>query len=263
MDKKNSLLKSAIKGDTDLFDYLTSKGSHHNHYKHYSNVSSISRIIEQRCLYLTRGDNWNDLDDRHSFHKMSEDRLRFGACLSFSVSENIAMWMLYGGTSKSGAMIDLTKGDASSILSLTEFKAGYLDEKGKFADVTLLTKNEGCDLYFVDVLYCGKDDDGLFSARRSDECAYELEALPSRHNVTTKSLPWSYENEVRLVLEAPASLVPDNVELIRIPLSKTSEELKARAYLAPNNETKGSGFNRSKLKGSLDWDICKRCSLKL
>ena len=213
-------------------------------------------------MRLSRGTEWNDLLERTSFSTAVDGFIRFGKCFSFSRSENLAMWMLYGGMNKSGAMLNLTKTTMNSILAQTEFELGYRNSDNAFTCVERVSIKDECKISLIDVLYCDEKD-GIYTIKRSDERVEGLKKLPGDKRIILKSYPWSYENEVRLVLEIPKTLVPKQAECVCLPLNCTSNELKNRTYAAPNNNIKGLGFCQSKLKGTVDWDICCGCTKKI
>lgn len=253
-------LKTVISDPDKLIQYLKERAENHPHFKYYSNYETISKIINSRHLLLSRGDNWNDTLDREQFRDSLSGYVRFGTCLSFSISENVAMWMLYGGTQKDGAMVDLRKRDVADMSALSTFELGRLGEGGF---TTLKTVSEGCALYPLDVLYIGQNDNGDgWSAKRADERVIKIDEEPKVRGLLTKSYAWSYENEVRLVLDVPEELVDDTITHAWIPLKCASDELKKRAYLAPNSTRKNSGFRKSTLQGKIDWDICRGCAYR-
>lgn len=254
MKKDGVSLTSVANDPVRLIQYLKDKGANHNNYKYYSTIEKVERLIEEQVIYLTRGDGWNDLKDDMGFSGSRKGYVRFGKCFSFSRSENVAMWMLYGGTKKEGAMLDLTKSQAATILNTDDFELGYFD-KG-FEYVKRLAKTGNCSLFFTDILYCDESD-GSCTVKRSDERVDGLEKLPEGDGLLTKSYPWSYENEVRLVFEAPIDQVPENADCVRIPLNIEKAALKSRVYSAPNSTVRG--YNRSRLKSSISWNICRGC----
>lgn len=255
MAKDDRTLKSEAKDPARLIKYLKSKGANHNNYKCYSTRKNIERIVNEQAIYLTRGDGWNDLKDGIGFSESRRGYVRFGKCFSFSRSENVAMWMLYGGTNQDGAMLDLTKSQAAKIRETRALDFGYFDDGG-FERVNTFTMNSDSDLFFIDVLYCDENNTGC-TVKRSDERVDKLKQPPQGEGLLTKLYPWSYENEVRLVFEAPRDQVPENAECIRIPLDMGQDELRKRVYTAPNSTVKG--YNRSRLKATINWDICRGC----
>ena len=256
METSKRKLKGAIENQAALLEYLKDKGENHNYYKYYSTHNRIEQAIEECALYLTRGDGWNDLEDGLAFSTSRKGFTRFGKCFSFSRSENVAMWMLYGGTEHDGAMLDLTKGFAKKIIATETIQAGYFDDNDKFKSVKSINVKDGCRLFFADVLYVGEEQ-GKFTAKRSDERVDNLECPPSAEGLLTKAYPWSYENEVRLIFEAPNDLIPAAVKCIRVSLECESNALRNRAYSAPNS--KPGGYKPSKLNEKMNWDICRGC----
>ena len=76
-------------------------------FKHYDSEDHIAYILSTNTIYSSNGINWNDLVDRANFNPIESLKIRFAFCLSFSKSENVAMWMLYG--KNDGCMIDFNK----------------------------------------------------------------------------------------------------------------------------------------------------------
>ena len=252
----DSKLKSTIHNPAELLDYLQEKGKKHNCYKYYSTHKRIEQTIQQRAIYLTRGEDWNDREDGRSFSTSRNGYTRFGKCFSFSRSENVAMWMLYGGTDHEGAMLDLTQGIVKNILATKKVQLGFFSDNGKFKCIKSIDVDNGCSLFFLDVLYIGEDG-GKYAAKRSDERVDGLNCPPSEDGLLTKAYPWSYENEVRLIFEAPNDLIPAAAKCIRVSLECESNALRNRAYSAPNSEPES--YKPSKLNEKMNWDICRGC----
>ncbi len=257
-DTEQRRLSDAISDPEELWTYLKHKANRHNSYKHYTTADRIQSIVTGQSILLSRGEGWNDLNDGLQFLGKVDGCVRFGACFSYSISENIAMWMLYGKGGKNGAMLDLTPTMMKSIVAQEEFELGSLDTDNAFAPETTVRTLDGCTFYLVDVLYCGESN-GEYALKRSDERVDHIKNLPDSHKLIVKSYPWSYENEVRLILEVPEQCVPGNADFARISLKTDEASLKKRIYAAPNNKNTDLGYCRSRLKGKVNWDICQNC----
>lgn len=260
-DTEPRRLSNVITDPEELWTYLKDKANRHNSYKHYTTADRIQRIVTGQSILLSRGEGWNDLKGGLQFLDKVDGRVRFGACFSYSISENIAMWMLYGRGGKNGAMLDLTPTMMKSIVAQEEFELGHLETDNAFVHGATVRTLDDCTFYLVDVLYCGESN-GEYTLKRSDERVDHIKDLPDSHKLIVKSYPWSYENEVRLILEVPEQCVPGNADFARISLKTDEASLKKRIYVAPNNEGNGLGYCRSRLKGKVDWDICQNCSRK-
>ena len=86
-----------------LITYLSHKAASHNYYKYYAPKHYIDTILREEAVFLSDGENWNDVCDRERLNNDNRYK-RFALCLSYSRSENVAMWMLYAGND--GCMID-------------------------------------------------------------------------------------------------------------------------------------------------------------
>lgn len=105
-DKNEQKTKTADQSNAnwtkeEYVKHLREKGKNHTNYKIYSYGTRITDIIDETTLYLSDGQRWNDRIDRDNFCRKDQPR-RFARCFSFSKSENVAMWMLYGGMKKMG-----------------------------------------------------------------------------------------------------------------------------------------------------------------
>lgn len=100
-----SRLSDNLSSSDDLREYLREKGENHQYYKFYtSSVKVVKAILDTHSLCLSRGSNWNDLQDRANFNPDDSQEIRFGSCMSHMKAENVAMWMLY--CKDDGYMID-------------------------------------------------------------------------------------------------------------------------------------------------------------
>lgn len=256
---KDSRLEQYVGNTDDLIGFLKYKGDNHKQFKYYAGVKTIKAICNSQSILLSDGKNWNDLVDGMDFHEGMPGYRRFGACFSFSVSESVAMWMLYGGIRGEGAMIELSRSDLNSIIKTGTVELGYRTNDHGFSQVEIL--ESGYNLYRQDILYVGEDDNGI-TVKRSDERVEGLNNMGSSPSLLKKAYPWAYENEVRLILEIPEEYVPKNAECARVKLPFTESELSSRCYIAPNSTGVGSGFNRSRLKGEIRWNLCSSCENK-
>ena len=156
--KENRTLKSVCEATDELQVYLKEKAINHYNYKHYvSDIDRIYNIYHEGALFLTDGSNWNDPDDKKAFTDFNSGRSeckRYGLCLSFSKSESVAMWMLYGGMQKKGAMIDINLRSIKQLLDQSnrpQVELGYFEEK-KWNTVKKLNANE-YKVELTDILY--------------------------------------------------------------------------------------------------------------
>lgn len=256
-------LKTAL-NNKNLSLYL--KNRTHHCYKFYSTCDRIETVAKERCLYLSDGRTWNDVDDRKLFNPEDSSVINFGICFSFSRSENIAMWMLYGGMNKSGALINFTKSmfDLQSSdkppIKLGTFKNDQFQEY-------LELSSSDYTVNFWDALYYGKKkkNDNKYSIKHSDDVCNNVALKQFYDSVfLKKNYAWSYENETRLVISFSKSLLNNlDIDTVRFPLKRTlkSKELMSRIVLAPNYSG-AKTYAQSALSKNLDWDLCKNCSKK-
>ena len=245
--------------------YLAAKAQNHNCYKTYTVSHRVQSWIEADCFYLDDGSRWNDIHDRETFNHPQSNVKRFGRCFSFSKSESVAMWMLYGGMQKKGVMLEFTrKGMSELIRNTTHVELGNW-VNNKFVNVITL-QNDQFDLTLKDILYTGDFTSDTIYIRRSDESSKEAPIDVIRQlQYCVKSVAWSYENECRLILTVNKSVIPDatNVTSVRIPLKGLLKDTsKTRIYCSPNYQGE-KDFGESKISEEVDWDLCNGCNSPL
>ena len=281
MSKENRTLKAVCEATDELQVYLTEKAINHHNYKHYvSDITRVNRIYREGALFLTDGSNWNDPDDKKAFTDFNSGRSeckRYGLCLSFSKSESVAMWMLYGGMQKKGAMIDINLRNIKQLLDQSnrpQVELGYF-EKEEWNAVKRLNANE-YKVKLIDILYydtnkkVDKEHELKYDIKRSDEkCACNDNVIDNAPLLQKKVWAWNYENECRLIVEVDkksiSSFANSKISVARIEFPDKEffrEDVRERILLAPNFDessiVKGD-FIPKKSALKIDWDLCKNC----
>lgn len=246
----------------ELISYLSERARNHKNYKHYTKAYKIETILNNKAIYLSNGSNWNDLSDKNNFNNNESDVVNFGVCLSFSKSENIAMWMLYSGNE--GCMIDYDSKTINDILNTEIVEIGsFID--GSFVPYKKFNK-ASFEIAIHDILYYGfsqhtDNTSDVVYVKRSDETnkafpKVKLEGLTFHK----KTLPWSYENECRIVVSIDKKLLKNFTgDTVAISISdKLIDGLKKRTYDSPNS--KESKYQESSLKNKISWDLCYGCN---
>lgn len=259
MSEINPTLKTSYHSPEDLINYLRTKGRNHNYYKIYSSIERIYGWLEDGKLYLSRGNRWNDISDRRLFNDDSYEHINFGLCCSFSKSENVAMWMLYG-KDENGAMLDITKGQIEAVINgLDHIEFGHFDNKAFVSTVTLEKKD--IEIFRQDVLYYSDtDENGLISIKRSDERCDQVPAGVIDRLYIRKKYPWNYENECRFVIRVKRDLLKEHPDAdtaaVAIPKKKL-KDLSQRVYASPktgsSDQYRDLILKKSKLGGEIDW----------
>lgn len=254
-------LQSASITSTALIGYLEDKACTHMHYKIYTCADYLSSWFAERALYLSNGRNWNDVEDSTRFNPPNSSVINFGICFSYSKSENVAMWMLYGGMQQRGTMIDFTQRSIKAMLDIQEIEVGSGAGSG-FTAFKMLKKPD-FNIFLSDILYCSlPSKDNTYTIKRSDArmegiSAEILDPLGWRQ----KAYPWFYENECRLVVSIDKNKLPGlNPDSVKLSLGDTLQNIKksGRIYCSPNNET--DKYLHSTLQGKINWNLCGRCS---
>ncbi len=264
-------------GTEDFLTYLQEKGCNHQSYKMYSTIDIVNSTIENRQLYVSKGSKWNDKIDRENFNNDRWLKLNFGRCFSYSASESVAMWMLYGGMKHEGAMIDFDKASVLEILTKTkQIEVGYFNDS-EFKTLMVLGKND-FEIQLVDVVYTERKDNTTIYRRTAGEKWVktensEFDSLSSeKHKIIYKSKAWDYEQECRLIVSVEKSKLKklpecDDIEMVRIDLSNINLGNVKRIY-APNANINGKSMDKfkkaeqSNLCKKVDWDLCQDCKCK-
>ena len=279
--KENRTLKSVCEATDELQVYLKEKAINHHNYKHYvSDIDRIYNIYYEGALFLADGSNWNDPDDKKAFTDFNSGRSeckRYGLCLSFSRSESVAMWMLYGGMQKKGAMIDINLGSIKRLLDQSNrphVELGYFKEK-KWNTVKTLNADE-YKVELIDILYydtnkkVDEEHKLKYDIKRSDErCDCNDNVIDNAPLLQKKVWAWNYENECRLIVEVDkksiSSLTNSKISYAKVDFPNKEffrKDVRERILLAPNFDesiiVKGD-FIPKKSALKIDWDLCKNC----
>ena len=256
----DTLLKN-ITGQEDLKNYLRRKGENHRSYKTYSNQRFIREIINEQRIYLNDGSNWNDVADREAFNDEHADYKNYGKCFSFSDSESVAMWMLYGGIDNCGAMISFTKRDMKKIFDIDHVILGsFID--GTFVEYSRLNKGF-FDIKLVDILYTRKEKDGYYIKRGNEvRKVIDDKLIQALGKECIKDVAWSYENECRLVVSIKKEYIKKEETVVKIDISSFNfEESFSRVFHSPTFKGEQT-YSKSELQGYIDWDLCSSCTFK-
>lgn len=244
-----------------LSKYLREKAENHNCYKCYSSLKRIVKIRDDKSLYISKPDKWNDITDRDDFNT-EKDTEFFCKCFSFSREESVAMWMLYGGIDNEGGMIDFTKKAMKNILNTPQVILGYFKDD-VFHEMSTVSK-EDFNIFLTDVIYYKKNKNNYY-IRRSDEMFPNIsESVFNALKCCKKVYSWQYENECRLIVTVKKHLVNTVCDTIKIDLSnmdlgKSFEQI----YYSPNYPLEDKiSCEPSKLFGTVDWSLCndKNCT---
>ena len=249
-------LSENITTSTELRNYLKEKGTNHSNYKFYTSLPVINAILDNHALFLSKGDNWNDLQDRANFNPDDDSIVRFGLCMSYAKSENVAMWMLYGRND--GYMVDFGKEIIKSCLACSKLSCGRIKED-RFE--SLLELDDGqFSIEVMDIVYYGEPKNGdinSFYIKRADEVEQNCPInVINGIKYCKKTLPWQYECECRLIVSISKSIVGiDRCDTVSMDFGGSHiAKMKERIYHTPNHGGTLT-YERSKLAGKIQWNI--------
>ncbi len=248
-----------------LLSYLANKGCNHQNYRHYATRRRIETIINESALYLTDGSSWNDTFDRERFNPPFSGFKRFGARLSSSTEESVAMWMLYGGHDGNGAMINFDRDTLRRAMAADRYEFGEF-RNGKFELIAVIERKE-IDISLLDVLYFKSLGEDEIEIRRSMGDDARVRLTRRAFDViaeVTKHGSWSYEKEVRLVAKVRKLTLgtkSSRITCMRIPLEFPDGFVEDRVFDSPVSDGTGR-YSDSVLRGTVDWDLCAGCGLR-
>lgn len=245
----------------ELLAWLTDKGKKHDCYKYYSKTEYIQAILDDHRVILSDGRNWNDVKDRKRFMDTSDGYKKFGLCLSFSRSENVAMWMLYA---RSGCMINYPNSVVEEIWNAKSVAIGKFQNNTFVATRNL--KPDDFQITVTDVIYYGESDSekDYYVRRSSDVNRSYKRQIVDKLTYQKKEMPWMYENECRIVLSVKENLLSEEEQFAAISFSeKEAAKLKGRVFRSPNSgDSGGKMFQPGELAGKIEWDVCSGCELR-
>lgn len=195
------------RNSAEILEYLGLKGKNHVQYRKYSKLDHIKSNIKERALYLSDGSDWNDEDDR------TRRGVVFSTCFSYAITENIALWMLYGGNGgKTGAMVSFSKKQMHNILETETIELLAKTENGMFVHLQTIPK-VGFDIEIRDILYYSKEKSKTVNKEKIDNGKEEkyLITRAEEHSCIDKQVyneltgylkdyAWSYEKETRMIV---------------------------------------------------------------
>lgn len=230
-----------------LSNELRRLGNNHIKYNHYGKRKRLLDNLRKNSLYLTDGSSWNDKRDSDNFSKNSKGFKRYGICFSYSLQENVAMWMIYSEKkAKKGLMLSLPRKMLNRIIenNKKEVEIGNFNGDAFVSKGTVKIKN----IYLTDIYYTSYSKN--IKCNRGNEHIYIDQKTLEKTIHLSKAYPWHYETECRLIVEIDKDLC-DGCEAARIKLTDQDVCDILHNYLieAPLNDE--TDFKLSKLSGDL------------
>ena len=208
---------------TVLSEGLKNNAQKHQSYKIYTSMDRALAFLLDGRLYVTDGAHWNDVSDS----KNLEARSLYATCFSCSTRENIAMWMLYGGSrGKNGALISLYPSIIEKIIESTHVALGNFGSDGKYHVNHILNRNTDFSIFLTDMLYVDPCKNKKAKVTCSGESVVIKETIMKNDDVFCKNIAWEYEKECRLVIRLSESwkkrAAKEKLNAICITLDKSS-----------------------------------------
>lgn len=251
-------LKDNVKDSNMLSKALQKNGEAHTNYKAYMPMERALSFLLTGDLYLSNGAKWNDKNDRE---QMKESF--FARSFSYSTSENIAMWMLYGGNrGKNGAMLNFYPKIIKEALNTSVLTIGKFGTDGIFEECPeyKVVRKDNFDIFITDVIYFENLKDDKVNITLADEHVVVKKAIIDHADIFSKKFPWSYEKECRLVVclsDAIIKDIPKDYDTVRIKISEPllKKMRNNRLFRSPIYQNGTDYGVPSKLTGEVEWDI--------
>lgn len=262
MEEDKITLINCLEGKYPINEYLKCKAKNHNSYKIYGEENKLKALYEDKKLYLSDGTGWNDIEDRNIFQAANDGYKYYARCFTFSISENVAMWMLYGGMRNQGIMVDVGKANINKIIKgCKEIILGNFDSNKKFIPGENAIIKDDFELYLIDILYyCkSKKSNRCYDVKRSKEEVCVPEESIRTLNRVKKDYAWNYENECRLILKIKKDLCEKYTDAL---IDFNDMDITAfRIKSSPNYKGKNT-YEKSTLNNKMSWNLCNGCNSK-
>ncbi|MDO4478004.1 MAG: DUF2971 domain-containing protein [Lachnospiraceae bacterium] len=255
---KNDFFSQGFSNSEELSNALKQKASRHTNYKMYTSLNYARHISNDGFLYLTNGQNWNDTFDRWC---MAERKV-FSICFTAAISENIALWMLYGANrGKNGAMLNFTRTMLREICETKQIEIGEMDAQYVFTPkhrIELL-KDE-YDIFLTDVVYFDSCQNEKYKLSVGESHGVFFGSIVNHPDIFVKKYPWSYEKECRLVIRLSKNWMEkienDSCTHVKITIpEKVKTELgNNRLIRSPIYEGNADIGRPSLLTGDVEWN---------
>lgn len=242
---------------------LKENGGSHKNYRMYTSMDRALEFLLSGVLILGDGQKWNDKLDRNNMKRKEA----FAACLSYSTSENIAMWMLYSGDNgKNGAVLNFFPSVIKAFTKLETIELGrFEDDKNQDktskefkASYELSAASKDFKVFLTDVVYIEELKNKVRLSYSGNYKSVDREMLAHK-DIFFKKYPWSYEQECRLVVrlsdEWQMKAVENDLSNVRLKLPKDvlAKMKEDRLIRSPiYSGLVGYGV-KSSLTGEVDW----------
>lgn len=257
-----------IKTEQDLKNKLIKNVSKHDYYMFYTNDEIVDKTLNNG-IRLTNGVNWNDLIDRQNLNK--DGKIRFVKCFTYSKSENVVMWFLYGA-SNNGCLVKYVKSQILSLLTDKNLNIEIKSKKGLTEYSVKKLNREDFDIELIDVVYVGTgDDDESLALKKSiygenvSKTGFSYDIDNGKLDYYAKTYGWAYENECRLVISIDSKklqIEPDKEYFIDLKISEKSGNkykypiiVLSPFYKSEKIKKYTSNFICSNYTGKISWNF--------
>lgn len=251
-------LKDCVSSSRALSEALQENGSAHKNYKTYTSMERALGLLQSGQLYLFDGSKWNDTCDQ----KAMRAKGTFAKSFSWSTTENIAMWMLYGGSKgKKGAMLNFYPSMIEELMSSKTIDLGRFESNGIFNAAATLSAPDDYRIFITDVIYTEDCKNEKVKLTLGDAHITANKAVLDDDNIFCKKYPWSYERECRLVVTLSEKqkewAARDCLNCVRLTISESSlrrlgTDRLIRSPIYSNGTANGKP---SILTGDVEWDL--------
>ena len=242
-----------VKSPEMLRDFLRAKGGNHKAYYQYTNCEALGKIVSGKTLLLTRADELNDLAECNGMSS-AEKQKTYIASFTFGQMESVAMWIMYSKCYKKAVRVRF------SLKQMNKLKKQLAkDSYAVSADKKDTGRYPVKDFYFSDIIYAHNKffEHNAEKLLNSHDTPIECwKKSPVLHSLT-KTAPWAYEKEVRLIVVLEKA--EKDLKRILIELPKTADGISAT--LGPDTDDLCNidiKFDKSILAGQISGEFLAR-----
>ena len=190
---------------------------HKNGLLHYTTMPSFKSMVDSKKVYFSLLQSSNDKGEY-------EDNRYYMMCFTYGKEENIGMWGIYGVPRKKSIRLKFRCRHILAWLESTKNKnLQYygVKNRGKNRGNLVLLKNANPKVSICDVAYYSGNDDNIFTHNGKtyrvtcDGQSVDKPCKDPRLAPFAKKWAWSYEREVRIVLEFDKPVLDSKGKLFR------------------------------------------------
>lgn len=210
------LNKDGFTGVEDIVAFLQQRAQWHRWYFQYLTGKNFKRQLINKKIWFTRS---TDMNDRDEARRLPMNKFYF--CMSYGMSENVAMWTTYGIPRKDAIRVSYDgKAFRDFVRKLTELRV--VNSEG--TELKDRISKDDFDVSFHDVVYLNKSQTRFHYKGESYRLNKDdLRKLRTKYGDYYKKFGWQYEYETRVVITLPKKKLSPDAYALTADFSKVQE----------------------------------------